>query len=542
MTPSRYPLRAALADIKNNGATDADQQVALLYVAAVLQLEQCPPASANQDAPFYFALEDDSVGGEGSFRASLASRIDALLDILGNEQEQSVHSLYAREVVSALGALLHRQILAEMDALSPSQKKRMKADQRPTVSILGGDYILIPKYYSSRSPLQQKDEPDTFVDFFNHKARQGDGFDPAGPTFSPLHVAVAPAALAGRLSSLQAYSPELNESLASRPLREGLRIAVISLPPEAHHAFTVCEKNRDGQDVLRATEEDTAQSNVLAEAARDVVSQCMDNNIDLVVFPEYIRSPGVERAILETLKGADRKTPMLVVAGSWHDTIESKQNGDARCTNILRVFACDSWGVRPLLEHRKCIPAAVRTPPCIEELYAGPGLSFLETAIGLFSFGICKDFMLYRDDGHERQREFSMTKPFISFCPAMSKEVKEFLDLDSPLIKRHGGVFVLANACGMVRKHLRKEDKCCEGEEDIRSAVMTQQHIYALARLDPHGGAESTHGLDKGLIRPLCGRFVQNSGQDSNNMFVRLSVQSHALEVHDGRGETRILH
>jgi len=140
----------------------------------------------------------------------------------------------------------------------------------------------------------------------------------------------------------------------------------------------------------------------------------------------------------------------------------------------------------------------------------GNGPTFLVTAIGILALGICKDLLQRSPQVLAGQVLYTQVAPLLALSPAFADSVHDIEDLRCTLLKDLACAVLFANACGNVRKHLTKGQRChAPGEPDLRSFNAAPRRFF---EVEPLGGeiVEDAFGVRtlKAACDGSCGRLV----------------------------------
>ncbi len=300
-----------------------------------------------------------------------------------------------------------------------------------------------------------------------------DGWSDIPPKVHPPFVRVLDAD--GReplVSYLELLNPVANTQLAATR-HNGLCLAAGSFLPNLNFPLPKpplpLPNNR-----FRLTEPASYPTGWETELATQL-DTCIRKKVSLLVLPELICTPAIERTIWNHFQAHRATHPVLYAPGSWHTT------KDGVCYNRLPVYSRQCSMHDPLLHHDKFERFADNG--LIEDIQLGTGLTFLVTSVGLLAFGICKDWYVLRSSGEPKAlTQLLQALPVIAICPAMTGNTEDMSSLLQSF-KSTRTAMVFANACGMSKMLTGRA--CCTGHasnsaKDLRSFIAAPSDWFTL--------------------------------------------------------------
>ncbi len=557
-------LRAVLAGFEQHADAFGNKNgwvaVAWLYAGALLE---CAPGVEPERFPdCWDFLGDQPVSQE--FRPPLDRWILELSEAIEQSTTPELCGLSNRLIETLGFPLLQRMLFVlsrTRDVPSLWTPEPSNADPSPVMSVFRvplrsgySEYHLYPSLWLNGDHLRSSTEV---------HARLWGRFLPTGlectsTSTRPTWVRMVEHQLETQpqMIFLERQHPNANRTLAERA-QNGLRVAVIPLPQQdcgVGLSVVVQGATPDNRQFFRLNETSGALSSVWETAIQQSVSQCQTHQVDVMVLPELIVTPRVEKILLTTLNSLETG-PLLVFAGSAHrgkskfanrmhiyarHTPDQEEDGTEEAEKPLtlrpqRPYQKVGWHDKFSLygNDKKKRPS---DPAFLEANEPGKGLTFLVTSIGIFAVGICKDWFFNRDAKHGiAGTYFKRLAPQWAIIPAWTNSLH---DIESYFRTFHdlGTIVILCNACSGVqtfqRKKLNPNQDCSTDTSssdassgnaspklyDVRSFVAAPASLYALSSLEASG--QITRKLGMIVVKQPCGSC--EAGVD-NGVFAQMS-------------------
>ena len=241
---------------------------------------------------------------------------------------------------------------------------------------------------------------------------------------------------------------------------------------------------------------------------------CQQLRASVVLLPELLGAPAVQRACARHLAANPRDQPALFLGGSWHLDADHG-NG---FVNRMGVYGCGGGEPSLICSHDKFTWFA--DGKYVEDIIPGQGYTFLVTSVGLLALGICRDwfFDAQVDRGSLCKKQLAEAVPDIAVIPGMTTKIQKLLASLRSFFRRERTAVIHANACGQVRRLAGLG--CCahHPSNDLRSFVAAPRRYHRLEAL--HGSA-SMDEAGMGYVHAPC---KDRSGDNTVVAGVRFSA------------------
>jgi hypothetical protein len=510
-------IEKAGSDSLSTFETELWPNLARLYSAAVLQISHKPPYSLNitglPDLDIIRSLPPNFKPSSAAieeyfklFRLIVTSEIDIMSDL-------------ACYLVQILGPPLYERLKFLIETEQFPNPPQPPSDIF-RVQLNGLNYILM------LSNMDDSQCDNSFADLLVD-AMPKDGWDEKAPKLYPPLVRLLPCInndpdKIPNIFYLSTLNPKVDEALNSISVDQGLGLTAIPMHRNIVFDIEKMGKTKGGQIRFRIQEPESWPDGWEKEL-EDQILLCSKNKIAIAALPELCGSPRVLEVVRKALLKCKNNFPILFIAGSWHTDIVTSR-GNSSFVNRLSVFsAFDPY--EPLISHDKFEPFAENGYK--EENEPGTkGLTFLVTSIGVIAFGICKDLFVERASREPKaQDQINAALPFLTVCPAMTATIREPLHSASTLFKNIHSLFLVSNACGVVREIIRDGVCCKEIQEqqgqkrmgDARSFISAPNNLYKMTCLENNKSIiKSEYGIF--LARSSCpGQGRLKPGQSYTN-------------------------
>ena len=513
--------------------TDLWHNLARLYSAAILQISQKPPASIEiadfpdlniiGKLPARFKPSHAAIKEYLKLSSFIVNRYES-----ARKDKKTIMSDIACHIVQILGHPLYERLKFLIDTEHFPNPPAPPSDLFK-VQLNGLHYILM---------LSHMDDHQYDNSFADHllASMPDDGWDENTQKLFPPLVRLLPCIGNNpdnipNIFYLSKLNPQVDEALNSISADQGLGLATLSMHRDIVFDVEEIGKTKGGQTQFRIREPKIWPEGWEKELEEQILL-CSRNKIAIAALPELCGSPRVLDLVRKALLKCKNGFPILFVAGSWH---VDKNNGSF--VNRLSLFsAIDPLTSldEPLIFHDKFEPFADKGYTEGNEL-AAKSLTFLVTSLDVIAFGICKDLFVDRPSGSARSADqINTALPFLTICPAMTGNIRDLLHSASSLFKHIRSVFMVSNACGLVREFIR-DGICCkklqnqEGQKktsDVRSFISAPNNLYKMAGVENDKSIiKSEHGIF--IARSSCpGQGRLKAGQSYNNsVFVCLKIE-----------------
>lgn len=466
------------------------QQAAMLYSSAVVDMRIFINSKFDK---YNFEISTEALIIDDPGIAFPKNRIDYYKQLIADNHNSSDNILtIARCLVSEIGLPLYQRLVYELLQLTTPPTKYSEYPAIARGSIGKEKYLIIPTtfahgkdYYHESSELDERFDDQHLSDGFYIKEK----------IVRPPHLRVLTGSVIRHvnLNFLEFIHSSLNLRLYEET-KQGINIAAIPLHHDIVFSQIIHEKKDQDNQNRRYFHLDAPalwpdQWEQELESAFDDVNH---HKAIIATLPELCCTNAVSSIINNRLSQPTTNYPLIISSGSWH--IQSTSRNCKTYRNVMSILCSipksghgNSESRFELFTHEKFCPyeykgendTIIREDILPHRGTSKGGFSLLITSIGIFAFGICKDWFLNRQADITTGQQLlphdatSLTQleqaiPLLAVCPAMTGSIKDIsIPSNSNDIKsaadqfsRLKTVFLFSNSCGTI-KHMMRNKVCC---------------------------------------------------------------------------------